>query len=280
MSAMEVSLLASNGISDNAILSVRAGTVRRQAPINSGRPFRFPKISMEENPIKIDVLQQIGTAYLVLKPNEAQYKVSFGDNKSMACELEVKKLEGASPVEVNEDAGPAKESAASAKDAKEYLESHQILQFVQAVLQTVIKERPSSPYEYMAKHFMGGYDPADVRASKQTAKKADPASEPQAPPQPPSEKPAEMPKEDAAAKAEPPKAEPAAEAPAAEAKAEPLAEEKPADAPAPEKPAAEEKAAEPAEAVATDAAVVEEKPAKPAAAAAAAAEAPAAEEKA
>eukprot|EP00419_Tripos_fusus_P058494 CAMPEP_0172914570 /NCGR_PEP_ID=MMETSP1075-20121228/192669_1 /TAXON_ID=2916 /ORGANISM="Ceratium fusus, Strain PA161109" /LENGTH=222 /DNA_ID=CAMNT_0013773511 /DNA_START=191 /DNA_END=856 /DNA_ORIENTATION=+ len=46
---------------------------------------------------------------------------------------------------------------AGAKEAKDYLEVHSILQFVQGLLQAVIKDRPDRPYEYMARHLMSGY---------------------------------------------------------------------------------------------------------------------------
>ncbi|CAE8591123.1 unnamed protein product, partial [Polarella glacialis] len=203
---MEVNLLSKLNIDPDSILSIRAGTVRRQAQISSGRPFRFPKISMDENPLKIDILKQVGTAYLVMKPGEEQYKVLFaGEMGDMSCEVEVKKSEGGEAVAAKEAADDKKvEASASAKDAKDYLEGHQVLQFVQAVLQTVIKEKPANPYEYMARHFMSGYAKDDQRASVSAAAPAN-----RAPPEPPAAdtKPAPTPAEDApaeAAKAAPP----------------------------------------------------------------------------
>ena len=162
MTALEINLLSKSGLTDDSILSVRAGTVRRQALINSGRPFRFPKTSMDGNPIKIDVMQTVGSAYLVLNPNSEQYKVTFDKDSKISAELSVKKVDG-SGAEAKEEPA-AKEVAMSAKDAKEYLEAHQILQFVQAVLQTVIKDRPTDPYKYMARHFLSGYDQGESKA--------------------------------------------------------------------------------------------------------------------
>jgi hypothetical protein len=68
MVAREIRLSSAENIPDDTIVSIRAGTVRRQAQLSSGRPFKFPKITMDESPLKIDILKQIGTAYLVLKP--------------------------------------------------------------------------------------------------------------------------------------------------------------------------------------------------------------------
>jgi len=207
---MELALLTQHGLPEGCIISVRAGTVRRQAAAASGRPFRFPKIGMEENPVKIDILKPVATAYLVVKPGETQYKVSFGAGavSEMDCEVEIKKAEGGTGDAAHgEEAN--KPGAGSANEAKDYLEAHQILQFIQALLQTVIKERPDQPYIYMARHFMSGYNPTDTRF---TGTKPTSSSKKE----PESELPAETPKDEA----EPlpvPAEHPATEIPAAQA---------------------------------------------------------------
>eukprot|EP00441_Pelagodinium_beii_P035834 CAMPEP_0197650974 /NCGR_PEP_ID=MMETSP1338-20131121/31274_1 /TAXON_ID=43686 ORGANISM="Pelagodinium beii, Strain RCC1491" /NCGR_SAMPLE_ID=MMETSP1338 /ASSEMBLY_ACC=CAM_ASM_000754 /LENGTH=261 /DNA_ID=CAMNT_0043225499 /DNA_START=71 /DNA_END=853 /DNA_ORIENTATION=- len=227
---MELSLLSNANIPEDSILSIRAGSVRRQAALNSGRPFRFPSISPEENPLKIDILQQVGTAYLVLKPGEEQYKVVFSGSSGMNCEVEVKKTDGEpSPTSPS---GEKKEASQTAKDAKEYLDAHQVLPLVQAVLQTVIKEKPADPCAHMARHFMSGYSLNDVKTPVA-------AKTPEAPPAPAEEPKAEAPAPEA------PKAEaPAPEEPKAEEAPPPAAEEPKADAPAPEAPKAEAPAEE------------------------------------
>jgi hypothetical protein len=102
------------------------------------------------------------------------YKLEF-QNSNMSCEVKVTEGDG----EVGLATKAAEEdtldkgglSDGSAKEAKDYLESHQVLQFVQAVLQTVIKERPANPYLYMGKHFMSGY------ASEQKSVPTSPSAE-------------------------------------------------------------------------------------------------------
>jgi len=282
---MEVNLITKNEIPEESILSIRAGTVRRQATIASGRPFRFPKISMDENPLKIDILKQIGSAYLVMKPGEEQYKVTFQTSEgvpSMACEVEVKPVEILEGMDTgNGEVVDKKAEAASAKEAKDYLENHKVLQFVQAVLQTVIKERPSDPYAYIARHFMSGYEPADSKAPRpisappqpsdgtkaledsppapvpqEEAKAAPPPEAPkeEAKAAPPADAPPVLQEAKAEAPAEAPKEEKTARAPEApkeEAKAAPAPEppkEEAKSAPAPEAPKEEAKAEAPAEA--------------------------------
>jgi len=171
---MELSVVSNGSLPEDAILSVRAGSTRRQAALNSGRPFRFPQISMAENPLKIDILKTVGSAYLVLKPKEEQYKVVFtGSEGDLSCEIEIKQVGGAETSVTANLAETKKSDTASAKEAKDYLEGHQVLQFVQAVLQTVCKEKPEDPYAYIARHFLGGYNPSEEKAARNPDKPAD-----------------------------------------------------------------------------------------------------------
>jgi len=48
--------------------------------------------------------------------------------------------------------------AKAAKEAKEYLENHRVMQFVQTLLQTLI------PFSYMSRHFINGYGPNEKHA--------------------------------------------------------------------------------------------------------------------
>lgn len=156
-------LVSRGNLAEDAILSVRAGSIRRQAVISGGRSFRFPRSSAKENPLKVDILQQVGSAYLVLKPGEDQYKLKFADG-TLTCEVSVKQLENddASDWDFDKKAD-ASARGGGAKDAKDYLEQHQVLPFVQAVLQTVIKDKPKDPFTYIANHFLSGYGQGEAR---------------------------------------------------------------------------------------------------------------------
>jgi hypothetical protein len=166
--AMEFCLATHDGLPDQAIISVRAGGVRRQAPIARGAPLKFPRISMEENPVKIDILRPVSTAYLIVKPGETKYKVAFDGGDGMSCEVELRADQGGEAVK---DEKPV---AGNTKDAKDYLEEHKLVQFIQALLQTVIKDRPENPYEYMARHFLSGYAAGEKPAIQVTAPDAAP----------------------------------------------------------------------------------------------------------
>lgn len=162
--AKQISLVSHVGIPEDALLSIRAGSVRRQAALSAGKSFKFPKIGMAESPIKIDILQPIGTAYVVCKPGHGNYQAVFQGNcaEGMSCEVEIS---SADEDEKDDKEAEAAEIARTAQDAKAYLESHSILSFVQAVLQTVVKERPADPYALIARHFSCGYEATELTSS-------------------------------------------------------------------------------------------------------------------
>uniref|UniRef100_A0A7S2QCD6 Uncharacterized protein n=1 Tax=Zooxanthella nutricula TaxID=1333877 RepID=A0A7S2QCD6_9DINO len=160
MLAMQVSLTGASGLPEDAILSVRAGTTRRQAPISSKKPLRFPKSDIKEGELKVDILQKIGYGSICLKPSEhqfSQYKIALNEESTMSCELHVGSIDDdVAPLADPVDA--PKGAFVSARESQKYLEGIGVLQFVQQVLQMVVKERPRKPYEFIAKQFMGGYD--------------------------------------------------------------------------------------------------------------------------
>jgi len=160
---MEVNLISSKSLPEGSIFSVRAGNVRRQAPTTSAKPFRFPEFP-SESPLKIELFQPVGSAYVVLRPGETQYKVNFSSEGAVA-ELHVRPVEGgATAAEAqHDDLTKDKDNSETAKEAKEYLESHRVMQFVQALLQTLIKEKPADPFSYMSRHFTSGYEPNEKR---------------------------------------------------------------------------------------------------------------------
>ena len=106
---MEIIVDHSVGIPDGSILSVRCGGTRRQAPLETlaSHPLKFPSLlgaaeSESESfslfcdaaepageigePLKIDVLQPLASARLVLHPQEDLYSVAFEHDPEMpAC---------------------------------------------------------------------------------------------------------------------------------------------------------------------------------------------------
>jgi len=155
---MEVSLTSSSNLPEGAIFSVRVGNVCRQSPTTRCKPFHFPEHPLK-SPLKIELFQTMGDAYVLLRPGEMQYKVNFPMGRA-AAELHVRLVEGGAKAAEPQQVDLTKISM----QAKEYLESHRVMQFVQALLKMLIKERPADPFSYMSRHFTNGYEPNEKRA--------------------------------------------------------------------------------------------------------------------
>jgi len=154
-------LLSKRGVPDDALVSIRSGSVRRQGAFSAGKPFRFPQdASATDCVLKVDIMQTIGSGYVVMRPNQTegkQYEVVMPDNPDIGCELEVTRTDGGAPSPAGEDAA---EAAKAKQDAKAYLETTGLLPFVQGVLQVIAKQRPNDPFAAMAKHFAAASDEA------------------------------------------------------------------------------------------------------------------------
>ncbi|CAE8661530.1 unnamed protein product, partial [Polarella glacialis] len=149
---MEVYVTDCFGIPDDAIVSIRFGATRRQAPLETVgvHPLKFP-VSGEAvcEPLKIDVLLPIATTRLVLHPSEDQYRIGFhsldGSDNPMEMGLNIRGALGSGGGSDGQirpgSAMPVKfqDAAASAKD---YLEAHGLLRYVQSLLHAVIQVKP------------------------------------------------------------------------------------------------------------------------------------------
>eukprot|EP00927_Polykrikos_kofoidii_P079020 TRINITY_DN75813_c0_g1_i1.p1 TRINITY_DN75813_c0_g1~~TRINITY_DN75813_c0_g1_i1.p1 ORF type:complete len:269 (+),score=54.13 TRINITY_DN75813_c0_g1_i1:135-941(+) len=202
---MELHVVSSEGIPEGCVLSVRAGSTRRQAPISAERPFRFPATASEALPFKVDVLEPIASARLILRPGEeqrtdcqytiplesvaaaaAENNAGIVEEKDAAKDVAAVAAEAAemsvtiavSPMKDGKQDGskddvgdasrpgssaakgkqPSAGSSASSRHgqasaAREYLDKHNLVEFTQLLVQSVIKEQPDKPYAFMARQF-------------------------------------------------------------------------------------------------------------------------------
>jgi len=219
---MEVEVLSvDGGAPEGTIVSIRAGSSRRQAPISAlgknGKPFHFASGPAGMNPFKLDLLQELGSARMALPPGNREYTVPIkgGPNGNLSVSFAVRevtkhsehpmdlfdqldankdgvisrsqfagamRVDGDKPVlqpldscrsrSLQERGGaaglpplPKDEDGhfpAAAAAAKEYLEGHNLLPFVRALLQTVVRERPSDPITFIADQFRNAAGAATV----------------------------------------------------------------------------------------------------------------------
>jgi len=155
---MEVLLTHQCGIPEGSIVSVRSGKTRRQAPVSvlKEHTLKFPPCPENAEPLKLDVLLPIATARLVLQPQEEHYHVGLDARGDYPMALGVHvKTSGASSssapglfdASATFDTGSKHTEAANC--ARQYLESHGLLQYFQGLLHVVIQQKPDNPYYFL-----------------------------------------------------------------------------------------------------------------------------------
>jgi len=211
---MELHVVDSEGIPEGCVLSIRAGSTRRQAPVTADRPFRFPTTVHEAVPFKVDVLEPVASARLILRPGEenrtdCQYTIPLeaadaatdgtGTGGAPAVGAEAKKLEKEMSVTIavapadetvgDDGAGdesrpgtakrrvsnPTASRHGQANAAREYLDKHNLVEFTQLLVQSVIKEQPDRPYAFMARQFY--FPEPQPRKGAASSKPVNPAPE-------------------------------------------------------------------------------------------------------
>jgi hypothetical protein len=111
----------------------------------------------------VDVLQPIGSARLALKPSGGTFNVPLqGGLDGVSIQLNVKPIKIADDEKIESTLGQAKlphlpldenGAPAAASAAREYLEKHQLLQFMRSLLQNVVRDRPEDAYSFIADQF-------------------------------------------------------------------------------------------------------------------------------
>lgn len=151
---MEVLITDFTGLPNDAVLSMRCGNYRRQAPLDAvaTHPLKFPS-SLDSvcEPVKIDILQPIATTRLVLFPHGEHYQIGFEDSEDVEIGCDIKPSNGADRKDASSRPGsamPVKIQDAAAS-SKQYLEDHGLLKYVQSMLHAVIQMKPVDPYAFM-----------------------------------------------------------------------------------------------------------------------------------
>eukprot|EP00403_Amphidinium_massartii_P003075 CAMPEP_0178376840 /NCGR_PEP_ID=MMETSP0689_2-20121128/3610_1 /TAXON_ID=160604 /ORGANISM="Amphidinium massartii, Strain CS-259" /LENGTH=785 /DNA_ID=CAMNT_0019996875 /DNA_START=12 /DNA_END=2370 /DNA_ORIENTATION=- len=164
---MEIAITQSDGVQDSSIISIRAAGTRRQAPVDTvkAKALKFPD-TLEKccaEPVKIDIYVPVATARLVLQPTEGSYKLNLDHKDAITSSLGLvvknsKETSGGeghtAQASSNADGPPSRPTSAvkyqdAAASAREYLEEHGLLRYIQSLLHAVIQVKPKDPYEFM-----------------------------------------------------------------------------------------------------------------------------------
>lgn len=191
---MEVSLADAEGLPPGCVLSFCAGTMRRQGPADTQKlRLQFPRGPLFAGHCKVDLLAPIGSCSLLLQQGVERYVLEVPTAASVAhLALRVRDLAasevgaadaarnaaaaagiaGTRPGSANETTGPRRHRVALA--ARGYLDEHRLLEWVQGLLQDIIRDRPGDPWEYI--------DACTAAARKQGVKDPAPGAGPPPPP--------------------------------------------------------------------------------------------------
>ncbi|CAE7415060.1 unnamed protein product [Symbiodinium sp. KB8] len=133
------------------LLSVRVGNLRRQATLAAlqQRALRFPEELCVGKTLKLELLQQVGSEVVVCS-HEESYRVAFEAGQlALTVSPESGDQDDAASDERFEMDGLPMRRQDAAAGAKEYLEKHELLPYLQGLLETVCKEKPANPYRFL-----------------------------------------------------------------------------------------------------------------------------------
>lgn len=150
---MEVVLDGAQGVPEGAVLSIKLGDTKRQAPAaRAGQPFRFATACAEDVALlKVELLLPAAIPQVVqVDPATDRFVVDFGAMQVHLC----RRLLGAESKPSTGDP-PATQNAASddklakAQQAANYLEQHDLVQIFQGILHGLLADKPADPWAYI-----------------------------------------------------------------------------------------------------------------------------------
>lgn len=147
------------GLPEGSVISIRAGGTRRQAPVSSLREhaLKFPQYLDNSEPLKIDVLQLVASQRLVVRPKEECYRLKLDSKQGQPINMQMNitwagaaHIDGLTAVKDVAGGGDAPvKFHETASGAKEYLEAHSLLPYIQGLLHAVIQSKPENPFRFM-----------------------------------------------------------------------------------------------------------------------------------
>mmetsp|Transcript_5033 Transcript_5033/g.12967 ORF Transcript_5033/g.12967 Transcript_5033/m.12967 type:complete len:1111 (+) Transcript_5033:61-3393(+) len=151
---MEVTLDGSEGVPEGAVLSIKFGDTKRQAPVAKvGQPFRFPGSPADPLPLKVELLVPVAPAQTVeFDAVVERFSVDFGNGtKVNLSQREIVDSQRAS-VDISKAAearGLQAEKLAMAQKAANYLEEHDLVRMFQDILHGLLMAKPQDPHGYI-----------------------------------------------------------------------------------------------------------------------------------
>jgi hypothetical protein len=156
---MEISLSGIQDCPSDAVLSIRAGGLRRQAPVRLHQKFYFPA-GVAEGDCRIDVLKKMASTTMKLQDlrgsSTTNVTLSTGDGP-MNIEMAVSKVGGGQfeALEKADDAdAPVKSRHLAAVRTKEYLDEHSLQETIETMVKEVLLQKPKQPMKFMVDYML------------------------------------------------------------------------------------------------------------------------------
>mmetsp|Transcript_10833 Transcript_10833/g.28015 ORF Transcript_10833/g.28015 Transcript_10833/m.28015 type:complete len:319 (-) Transcript_10833:84-1040(-) len=161
MAGMEVEVLRYHGIPETSVISIRAGSTRRQVNVSSlDRPLKFPGGPDQCGTFKVDVLDLLGSARVAFDPSESEYCLSLdpadeSSQRVMEVAFSIRRQGEPRRGGYMSDEGCAGTGDEHSSDerrelnAREYLEKHGLTSFMQFLMQSLMKDKPADPYAFL-----------------------------------------------------------------------------------------------------------------------------------
>jgi len=142
---MEVTILESSCSWPKPVLALRAGSIRRQAKLEAQIPFVMPHPGTDAGQVEVSVLQQLATQMLPTDDVESEVYCAIPvlgkGGKHTQVTLRVQKSKALQQRSARKSADP--------EATREYLQTHNLQQRVQNLIQGLLESKPEDPYRFM-----------------------------------------------------------------------------------------------------------------------------------
>lgn len=151
---MEVILESAEGVPPGAVLSIKVGDVKRQAPVSKlGQPFRFASSPADPAPLKVELLTLAAEPQMVkLQPGVKRFVVDFSGGARVTLVHQAAPQLQRPPVDIGEAAekgGLSVDKMQLAQSAAQYLEQHDLVHTFQDLLHGLLVSKPDDPMAFV-----------------------------------------------------------------------------------------------------------------------------------
>lgn len=149
--ALEISILSSEGLPAGSVVSLRAGSMRRQRPLSQcTEPFVFcANDGRNAFPLQVDILQPVATT-------GQQFSVGAGEHKLVLGSDDGKTPMDAMSITLSVSGNSANQapSVNSSDNLQRYVEKHDLMRKVTSAMKKLFRQLPDDPMKFLAEELL------------------------------------------------------------------------------------------------------------------------------